>query len=515
MMIGSVSTTTNAMTPAAVKTAAASPVPQTPQTPQTPASPSVIVTLSGPDAAVQPPTYAPPKPSLPLWERSSQDTVTALMARNYTSAPVGGRFMDVGKALLERFAQDGTDFSQSVRPSSGLGPANAGPPSDTTLTITTARGAKVTLSLHNTADGFGVTMQSYPPLDDVERGAVAKLAGAFQDAVDGMVAVPPKLDLGGLTAFDPSVLASVDLQSISTNGQGETQSIAFHADGDARTVKVDGPGGKLDVGVDMRSQAILGNAAQRASAVDNYMKQFDRAASRGRADPSLMSLFKDAFSQMALGDGTSAPVTSRPITPSTLSASDHAMLTGLADFHASVTQTSKAINPKRPDETDAFAYEASQDTRLSGGNAKDRSISQQQKSHLTAGFHTSLGPDWKLLLTDDPKSQNYFYTQIDDSADSTTDIAYRKGRLVTASVTQSASQSTHQLKYVMGERVGDTTTHVKESRTRDRVALLRPFLENASPRTKQQEQLWQQTLLDLHAGTGLESDPTALGSLIR
>lgn len=469
--------------------------------------PSVIVTLSGSDQAASDPTYAPPRLAVPTWEKRSTDAVTTMMAGNYRAASLSGRLAGLGKALLDRFATEGGDFSQSVN---ATGLSTSGAQADTTLSIKTASGATVTLSLKSTDDGLSVNVRSSASLSDAERAAVSKLSGAFQDAIDGLAALPPKLDVGDLTGFDPAVLASVDFTSDMVTDRSTTQTIAFHADSASRSIKTSGDLGTIDVSVDMRSAAILGNPSQRAAMIDNYLKQFDKASSRGRADPALMTMFKDAFTQLNTiqDDGAPALLKTQPRTP--LSANDHAMLTGLADFRASVTQASSAPNPMRADEKDGFSYQVSQETQLGGRDASSRTISQRQRSQLTASFHAALSPDLSLMLTSDPKSQNYYYTQIDDSADSQTDIAYQKGRLAQASVTQSASQSTHQTKYIMGKLVEDTTTPYARSGTRNLLGLLKPFEDEGRALTRRQKSEWEQTLSSIHAGIGLQSDPSRI-----
>lgn len=382
---------------------------------------------------------------------------------------------------------------------------------DATFTVKTTSGATATFRLASTADGLALVEQDSGKLSDAERTALATLSGAFQDAIEGMAAVPPKLDVQGLMAFDPSVLASVDFQGSTVAGNSAPQTIAFHADGVSRSLKTTGAIGTIDVSVDMSSPGILGNASQRAAAIDTYLQQFDKAASRGQANPSLMAMFKDAFTQLNSSTDTAASTLLK--TPRiSLSASDHATLTGLADFHASITQATSAANPLRPDEKDGFSYQVSQETRISGRDSLNRGISQHLQSTLSASFHRALSPGVSLMLTDDPKSQNYYYTQIDDSADSQTDIAYQKGRLTSASVTQSASQSTHQSKYVMGKLVEDTTMPYSQSRTRDLLALLKPLEDDGTAPTRQRQAEREQALSAIHAGVGLESDPVQLGS---
>ena len=428
--------------------------------------PSVIVTL-GSSQAEPNPVYAPSRPSALTWANRSTDAVTTLMA--------GG-----------------------------------GARADTTLSIETASGATIVLSIKSTDDGLAVTSRSSASLNDTERAAVAKLSGALQKAIDGMVAMPPKLDLGGLMDFDPKVLASVDVKSDMATDQSTTQTLTFHADSVSRSIKTSGDLGTIAMNVDMHSAAVLGNPSQRAAAIANYLKQFDKASSRGRADPTLMAMFKDAFTQLnTIRDGgASVLLKTPPRIP--LSANDHAVLTGLADFRASVTQASSAPNPMRADEKDGFSYQVSQVTQLGGRDASSRTISQRQHSQLKASFHAALSPDMSLMLTNDPKSQNYYFTQIDDSADSQADIAYQKGRLIQASVTQSASQSTHQTKYVMGKLVEDTTMPYSRSGTRNLLGLLKPFEDEGRASTRQRRSEWEQMLSSIHEGIGLQSEPSRI-----
>ena len=474
------------------------------------APPSVIVTLSGADPSALPATYAPPRPVVPAWTTQSQDAVTTRMAGNYTAVPLAARFAGLGQALLDHFSTGGSDFSQAVSTAGVTGMSGIGMQADVGLTIKTASGATVTVSLDSSGDGLAVNLTSSGPLSDAERAAVSKLSGAFQDAIDGMAAVPPKLDLGGLMGFDPGVLSSVDFTTSTSDGRNPPETIAFHADSASRSLKTSGALGQIDMSVDMSSLAILGNASQRAAAIDSYLQQVDTASSRGHGDPSLMALFKDAFTQLnSAEDGTAALLKTPPRIA--LSANDHAMLTGLADFHASVTQASSAPNPLRPDEKDGFSYQLSQETQVNGRDSLNRGISQHQHSQLSASYHSALSPGVDLMLTEDPKSQNYLYTQINDSADSQTDIAYHKGKLVQASVTQSASQSTHQSTYVMGKLVADTTLPYSQSTTRDLLGLLKPFEDHGKPMTRQRQAEWDQTLSMIHAEIGLQSDPTRLG----
>ncbi|MCT6971877.1 hypothetical protein M1699_23615, partial [Salmonella enterica subsp. enterica serovar Albany] len=79
-----------------------------------------------------------------------------------------------------------------------------------------------------------------------ELKAVGQLGSAFQASVDGLTAVPPKLDLSQLTQFDSKVLASVDLNAKVTSQGRDDLTLAFHADSQSRTTRMSGPAGSID-----------------------------------------------------------------------------------------------------------------------------------------------------------------------------------------------------------------------------------------------------------------------------
>jgi len=339
-----------------------------------------------------------------------------------------------------------------------LDPTAQGPQADIKLTVETKSGVKVTITLHSGEDGMTVSEHSSGKLSAAEQSALGNLSGAFQDAINGLSAIPPTLDLSGLTQFDPSVLASVHLQSNVTGEQQPIQSIDFQADSATRTVNVSGLAGTLNVSVDTADSAILGNRAQQAAAIADYLKQFDAADSRGRGDASFMAMFKDAFTQMIGGSDTSSQPLPGTVYAPTQAEVEHAMLTGLPDFDASITDAAQSTNPIRLSEQDTFSYQVSQRTDIQG-NQQGGTITQQQ-SHLIASYHMSLS-GMPLALTSKMNSQTYDYVQINDTANSTTEI--ENGKLVKASLSQSADQSTRDSKYEMGELVSDITTPAEES----------------------------------------------------
>lgn len=489
------------------------------------ASQSAIVTVGTDNTTrAQEQTYSRPRissaASLPIWKKNANDAISSQMAGNFFSRSLTNRFKGLGSALLDMLKNGTSSFSQSVtRSSAGSAAISSSsqqtppfPLADEKLVVKTKSGVEVTISLSNQDDHLEVAMDSSGELSDAERAALGNLSAAFQDAIDGLSAKPPRLDLAGLTQYDPTVLSSVDFHSRITLDDQASQTLDFHADATTRTLNLDGPTGMLNVNVDMHDPSIWGSSKQRADAIDSYLKQFDQAASRGNADKSLMAMFKDAFTQMNSSYAAASPQQQQlQLHPAiTLADADHAMLTGLADFNASIGQVPKSPNPMHLSELDTFSYQVSQSTTVKGTNQLNRSISQQQQSHLSASYHLSLIPDVRLELTTENKSQNYYYKQIEDTANSSTEIAYTKGKLTNASSTQSASQSTHVLKYEMGKVTKDTTTPFNASLTRDILATLKPFLDDSRLQTPDDIYRWEQTLSNVHDQSLLRSNPADL-----
>jgi hypothetical protein len=500
------------------------------------ATSSTTVTLGQPHA-IDPPTYAFPSLLLPqsasaVWESPAKDAIALRMRTNYASETLADRFKGVGEALLNRFKTDGEDFSQSVmQRAPASNPAlervmqstlHAQTNNQITLSITTVSGVKVGVTLGSQADGLAVKIAvTGGTLTEAERSAIEKLSGAFQNAIDGLTANPPRLDLAGLTQYDASVLSSVALHAnvlLDDRGapsnlkidKGGMQTVDFVADRQQRTVTSSGPAGTVKIHVDLANTAIIGSAKQQAQALARYLQQFDSASTRGHGDASLMSMFEDAFAEMNSHYGmTTAPLT-------TLSNSlrlndvDHSVLTGLADFDASITQAATSSNPMRLNELDALSYTVSQTTNISGHNQLDRSISQQQRSHLSASYHRSLIPGVALKLDTSPQSQNYYYEQINDDANSQAVLAYNQGMLVQASLEQSTGQSTHEIKFVKGQVVADITTPFQASRSRDLLALLKPLEQNEDSKSPQDIHRRQTVLSAVSDLVLLQADPSQL-----
>lgn len=488
---------------------------------QAAATQSTSVTIG--QATSSTPVYAITKPAL-VWENASADLISSKLAGNFSSSGGTSGFSGLGAALLERFTTDTSNYSQSVMRQTADSATSLNTISkqsqlhtkadnQISLSIKTSGGALVNITLGSDSDGLGVQVSvEKGTLSEADRTALAGLADGFQKAIDGLTAQPPKLDLSGLTKFDTSVLSSVDLHA--TLGTTNAQTLDFHADASTRSVKSTGALGTVNISVDMSKRALLGTESQQKQALNQYLKQFSSAGSRGNADSSLMDMFKDAFTALNSNYGASA-TTYKSSGPEpvhfSLTKTDKNMMTGLADFTASVTQTpTDKTNPMRPDEVDTFSYQVSQASTITGDSTQNRNITQKQQSHLVASFHKSLTPGLQLNLTSDRDSQNYLYYQIDDKAESTTSVQYHKGALVSASVDQSASTSTHIQKYVKGWLESDTTTPVETSKTTDLLGKLQSAWQNDAPRISFQDYLAHQSLPDLSGLVLLESDPAQL-----
>ena len=459
------------------------------------------------------------------WERASRDQVSELMAKNFAAGSSAGRFSGLGAALLDQLKGGVTQLSQTAQRApngvqaatyagiaTGVSGALHGMGDDKfSLGITTHSGVDVKLSLDSDGDGLAVQMTASGELTDDETRALGQLSKAFQEAIDGMAQDPPQIRLAGLMQFDGKQLASLDLRArVGLDTQPPSvQTLSFQADATQRKVAFSGAAGSLDVKVDASQAASLGGPEQQARAMKSYMGQFDQAATRGHADGDLMALFKETFSTLHSTAGDASQLSLGGATPGKwqLAAQDQAMLTGLADFSASVSQTPKMDNPMRLSEQDAFQYEVGQSTSIGGRSIDERAISQQQTSSLSASFHMPLVAGTRLNLTTAAESQNYTYHQIDDSARSEANIAYRDGKLAKATLEQSSSQSTRIQRYEMGKLKSDITTPGEHSLLRDLVSALAPYQAGQTQLNQEQKaQQRTQMLRELNDDVFLTAD---------
>ncbi|MGE8632637.1 MAG: hypothetical protein ACN6P8_03895 [Achromobacter piechaudii] len=412
------------------------------------------------------------------------DALAAAMAKGVAARTRVSPFADVGAALLNRFRTDGASHAQWAPAARLATPATAeaGPlteaelqPDNTvSLRITTASGVKVQVSLQSGKEGMAVQVDvAEGELNEDERRAIAALSGAFQDALDGLAEVPPRWSLTRLANGGSPLLSSISL-SQSRIVDGATQTIDFQADSKQKSLTVSNVTGVVKVDVDLTKPVTLGSATQQQAAVAKYLQQFDRAQRRGSGDEALMGTFKDVFLAMH-GSNGAAQVPAADTTTRRLPAADahRSLLSGLADFSASIDQVREASNPMRPKEIDGFSYQASQTSQVSGKARWDLAVSQEQSTTLTANYHRSLSPDVQLALTQDEDSQNYLYFQIHDSSKSKTDVAYEDGVLTQATLNESRTQTTQVSKYIKGKLVDQSVMPSSESNSRNLLSLVR------------------------------------------
>lgn len=494
-----------------------------------PAGVSVALGQAATSAAAQ--TYSMPGRTAPatVWEQRPDDAISSLIASNVAYRSLGSRFHGLGAAMLERFGTQVVDFSQSatVQKTSAANPGTSVAALQTatqsqlhtdadnqiTLSIRTAGGGTVELRLGSQDEGLAVQVTvSGGDLTEAERAALVQLSSAFQEAIDGLGAMPPRLALKGLAAFDPTVLSSVDFQArIETDDKGAIAAVEFHADARSRSLSATGRSGTVKVDVDVSNPAILGNAAQQAQAMARYLQQFDAAGSRGRGDAALVTMFKDAFTQMNSDYGVTAPVVGHAASGAlALDAGDHSLLSGLADFSASMVQTSASSNPMRPEELDTFSYKLSQSTSVTGRDPRNRSLHQEQQAQLSASYHRPLSPELSLFLTLAKESQFYEYIQIDDEAKVSTDVAYSDGVRIEASIEQSARQSTRVQRYLMGKLESDTTFPSDAIRVTDVRVLLKTVEQAERSRDPEDARRREQALATARSMAVLPDDPAAL-----
>jgi hypothetical protein len=321
------------------------------------------------------------------------------------------------------------------------------------LSIATRSGAKVELTLADVDGEMIYQVSSSEKLNEDERKAISGLAAGFQ---------------AGLTQLDGKFLQSIDFHAEVAGPGPEARTLDFRIDDSLRKVSIGGPDGHAEVNVDTSTSEHLGTRKQQTKAINSYLAQFDQAVARGHGDKKLMSMFKDAFSDMnrtAFADDRDDFLT----TPSKwqLNADDRSALTGLSDFSAALTQTPKSSNPLKAREEDTFSYQVSQTTKVDGTKRDDRKIGQSQQSRLNAQFHTDIGKSSPPFFDGTLQTQNYEYHRIDDSASSEVSLNYREGKLKKATLQQTASQSEQVQTFILGKLKSDKTIPSQQSLIRD------------------------------------------------
>lgn len=446
-----------------------------------------------------------------VWEQAPTTAVDQIIGRNASATTEKARFAGLGSALLEQVASTGASYRQTIvnvgaayspgkiqgKATDALWAIQSRPSASAELTIKTQSGATVRISIADqrepigTGSGIAVQIDVEGDLTPQEKQALQSLAKGFDQAMEGLTGEPPTLDLEGLSKFDTQLLGKVEfktsLYGVDDNGSRiQKLGVRYTADASNREIEIKTPQGTVAMKTDLRQSALWGTADQKAYAVQQYLGRIDKAAQRGNADAELVELFKSSFTAMNGSYGSAAgnrattglgPAQSVDLDrdAGAFSEEDQSLLTGLADFNASITATRRASNPRRLKEVDSFEYTLNQSTQVSGTSPANRAVTQTQTARLLASFHQSLdGPSAKLKLTSDSATQNYYYKKVEDSSSTQVELAYEKDEPVRALVTQTASQSLQSLK-VENNRITENTADParQQSKQTDLLPLLK------------------------------------------
>lgn len=440
-----------------------------------------------------------------VWEQAPDNTLAEVMGRNASGTTQQGRLAGLGSALLEQVASTGAGYRQTVvdmapayspdriqgKAMDALWSFKSRPSGGVELSIETRSGARVRLSIHDqrepsaTGSGMSVEIVVDGELSVQEREALRALAGGFDKAVQGLSSDDPKLDVEELLRFDTKAFARLELQleNYGKDRDGNrvlTLGAQLQVDGDRRAVQLRSREGVVKMATDLRQPAQWGTEAQRANAVERYLGRIDKAAERGQAQPALVDLFKSTFAAMhSRYDAPQAGVGLKPGTPlhtqtGTFGEEDQGLLTGLADFDASITATTRATNPRRTQELDTFHYTLNQSTHITGSSSRNRAVSQTQTAQLMASYHQSLLVSAAPRLDTTSASQNYLYNKVEDRSSTEVGLAYDNGEAVRATLTQTMSRSLHTTRVENNQVTASTTTAPGEqSRHTDLLPLLK------------------------------------------
>jgi len=420
-----------------------------------------------------------------VWETPGVDKLSQYMAAAVQSNSTSARFQGLGAALLAQLAANGGEtIAQSgllVNDASATDPLILGlqqsglreyASNSITFNLTTVSGATVTLGLYSSEKGLAVNAEVQGgTLNAKELDGLAALADSFQTAINGLTQEPPSLQLDALVKLDPSLFSGLQLDAQLVTSSGEQQTFELRLDDQTRSLKLQGPSGEVKMSLDTQGGELLGSQAMRQAALASYLTQFDAAQQRGHGDKQMMGLFKDAFSQLNSVEDDHTRLTDSAMA---LNRNSRLLLSGLADFNASISLPTKRPNPLKPEEADGFSYQVSQSTKVN--TEPNLRVEQQQQANLRASWHEGLNPRVDLLLTRDSESQNYRYHEVNDQSNSTTRLGFRKGVMTDASVSQQATQKERVRTYQKGIELSDVDNNTSSSKDRDLLGMLDTLL---------------------------------------
>ena len=460
--------------------------------------------------------------TLQVWEQSSDNAISNVMARNASGHTAQNRLAGLGAALLEHVGNTGASYRQTVanvgapeskqkiqaRATDALYSIQGAPTARVELRIQTQSGATVTLNISDQNEaglngtGLSIDIQVNGDLTAAERKALAAMAGGFEKAIQGLAAGETEIDLEELAQFDQSAIASVDFKTsiYGRNEYGlryENLGAQFTADANTRDIQINSPEGEIRISVDLRQPGLWGDAAQKAKAVRHYLDGIDRAAERGKADEGLVKMFKSTFSALNATYGaqsTDGGLQGLAMDSGAWNDEDKSWLTGLADFNTVLAATPKASNPRHSQELDQFHYTLSQSTTITGADKSQRGVTQTQESRLVAAYHQSLVSTNKPILDSTTASQNYLFKQVEDSASTQVHLGYEKDEPVAATLTKTLTQSLRIQKFENNQLVQDRVVPNQQSSVVDLLPLLTQLREREKEHQITDEE--KQTLLE-------------------
>jgi hypothetical protein len=463
-----------------------------------------------------------------VWEQASDNAIGQVMGRNTTGVSAQSRLAGLGAALLEHVSSNASNYRQSVvnvgapesaqkiqaTAANSLLEFQSAPSARVELNIQTKSGASVRLAIvdqsESSVTGTGISVEVIVDgeLSPAEKAALKSLANGFEKAVQGLAGDATQTDLEGLSKFDSNVISKLELKATiygrdALGMRYEKLAASFKADVNTRAIQLKRPDGEVKMTTDLRQPAQWGSSEQKAYAVGQYLKHMDQAAQRGHASRDLVDMFKSTFMAMNASYGSqeaglkvndanaTGPVNLNG-DAATWSEEDKSLLTGLADFDATLSATPRASNPRKTMEQDTFQYSINQSTTISGSSQSNRAITQTQTAQLEAAYHQSLFSSGPPLLDDKSASQNYYFHQIEDSSSTAVHLAYEKNAPTSATLAQSSSQSQHVQKYEYAKLTDDRVTppevHLKQT---DLMPLLKQLKDQQAARKMTDEEKQQ------------------------
>jgi len=465
-------------------------------------APQSVITLTlgnpTPENVVYGKLAAPNSNSL-VWATPPADDVSQMMEAYLNvpakSAAFSSLFGGLGAQLLDRLNKPQGDFRQAVVASqdpsgNGADDINAAAGAAIVqnaqyaqnkigLKIHTVSGKEVDLSItfggdgHTIRDSLSIDVHTSGKLSADEQTAVAKLAKGFDAALQGITSDSTKVDVSGLVNYDTTVLSGVDLKVRESPQAGGLQSLDFHADASRRSFAMQGQAGVVSVSVNLSAPALWGSAAQQQTSVQRYLDQFDAANKRGHGGATLSGQFKDAFAQL----NSSYPVPGQQPAPalaaSALNTQDRSVLSGLADFQASMSgDWNNGSAGHITTEGGHIDYQASQQTGTRGV-AKRTGLSVVQTQAATLGASFAKSRDGSPL---DIVKGNYDIHSFNDSASTSTSFEYADDKLKSATVINLVNQSEIYEKLVNHNMVEQKSTPHSIFTMQDISTQLRPTL---------------------------------------